>query len=209
MRQVPLWKPGIVLFTVLISLLYVFPSIYRGTPTWWPSWLPNRIISQGLDLQGGLYLLLSVETDKAVEQTAENLVDEVRVSLRKEHLHYQSAEREGIDAVVIQLADSGDSPKVRQLLEKDLPTVQMVEEPATKRLRMTIKEKEQKEIRRFAMEQSIQTIRSRVDQFGVTEPTIQKQGEDRILIQLPGLTDPTRAKALIGRTARLEFKMVD
>ncbi|MBF0461343.1 MAG: protein translocase subunit SecD [Magnetococcales bacterium] len=209
MRQVPLWRPALVLMTVLVSLFYVFPSLYHGTPAWWPAWLPNRIIAQGLDLQGGLYLLLNVETDKAVEQTAENWVDEVRATLRKEHLRYQSVEREGMDAVVVQLTDTADSPKVRQLLEKDAPTLQMTEDPVSKRLRLTIKPLEQKEIRRFAMEQSIQTIRSRVDQFGVTEPTIQKQGEDRILIQLPGLSDPTRAKALIGRTARLEFKMVD
>ncbi|MEO5340195.1 MAG: protein translocase subunit SecD [Magnetococcus sp. MYC-9] len=209
MRQVPLWKPGIVLLSVLLSALYVFPSLYGGTPAWWPAWLPQRVIAQGLDLQGGLYLLLNVETDKAVEQTAENLVDEVRVILRREQLRYQSVDREGTDTVVVQLLEAADSPKMRQTLEKDLPTVQIQEESANKRLRMTIKAAEQKEIRRFAMEQSIQTIRSRVDQFGVTEPTIQKQGEERILIQLPGLSDPTRAKALIGRTARLEFKMVD
>ncbi|MBF0583395.1 MAG: protein translocase subunit SecD [Magnetococcales bacterium] len=209
MRQTPWWKPATILFTLLLSLLYTFPSLYGGTPSWWPGWMPDRVIARGLDLQGGLYLLLSVETDKTLEQTAENLVDEVRASLRKEHLRYNSADREGIDSVVIQLADSADSPKVRQLLEKELPNLQMVEDPASKKLRLTLKATESKEIRRFAMEQSIQTIRSRVDQFGVTEPTIQKQGEDRILIQLPGLSDPTRAKALIGRTARLEFKMVD
>ncbi|MBF0162369.1 MAG: protein translocase subunit SecD [Magnetococcales bacterium] len=209
MRQVPLWKPGIILITLLVSLLYVFPSLYGGTPPWWPKWLPNRVVAQGLDLQGGLYLLLNVETDKAVEQTAENLVDEVRSTLRKEHLRYQSVEREGLDTVVVQLVESGDLSKIRQVLDKELSSVQWKEEPGGNKLRMTIKATEQKEIRRFAMEQSIQTIRSRVDQFGVTEPTIQKQGEERILIQLPGLSDPGRAKALIGRTARLEFKMVD
>ncbi|MBF0096878.1 MAG: protein translocase subunit SecD [Magnetococcales bacterium] len=209
MRQVPLWKPALILFTVLLSLLYVFPSVNHGVPAWWPSWLPHQVIAQGLDLQGGLHLLLNVESDKAVEQTAENLVDEVRGILRKEQLRYQSVEREGIDTVSIVLTESGDSPKYRQVLEKELPTTQFGEDAGSKKLRLTIKPLEQKEIRRFALEQSIQTIRSRIDQFGVTEPTIQKQGEDRILVQLPGLNDPTRAKALIGRTARLEFKMVD
>ena len=129
MRQVPLWKPALVLLTVVVSLFYVFPSLYGGTPAWWPAWLPNRIIAQGLDLQGGLYLLLNVETDKAVEQTAENWVDEVRATLRKEHVRYQSAERDGMDAIVVQLTDTADSPKVRQILEKDAPNLQMTEDP--------------------------------------------------------------------------------
>lgn len=209
MRQIPLWKPASILITLLISLLYALPSFMGGIPTWWPTWMPDRVIAQGLDLQGGLYLLLSVETDKTVEQTAENLVDEVRATLRTEHLRYRSADREGQETVLVQLTDSDDASKVRPVLEKAFPNLKIAEDATSKTMRLTIKEAEKKEIRQFAMEQSIQTIRSRIDQFGVTEPTIQKQGEDRILIQLPGLSDPARAKALIGRTARLEFKMVD
>lgn len=209
MQQVPTWKPVAVLIVVLVSFFYAFPTLYGGTPTWWPSWLPSQVIQRGLDLQGGLYLLLNVETDKTVEQTAENLVDEVRAHLRKARLRYRVVERDGMDRVTVVLSKDTDIAQVQKLVEENLPNITVVTDASSRTLTLTLTAQEQKEIRRFAMEQSIQTIRSRIDQFGVSEPTIQKQGEQRILIQLPGLKDPARAKALIGRTARLEFKMVD
>ena len=209
MRHVPRWKPATILVVVLFSLIYALPSFLGGVPSWWPSWLPSQVVQRGLDLQGGLYLLLEVETDKTVEQTAENLVDEVRTVLRKERLRYQTVERQGLDTVVFRLSDVADSPKALEIVTNEFSSLLVQEDPTTHQWRLTIKPDEQKEVRRFAMDQSIQTIRSRIDQFGVTEPTIQKQGDERILVQLPGLKDPARAKALIGRTARLEFKMVD
>ena len=209
MPQLSPWKPITILVIALFSFFYAFPSLNGGVPSWWPSWLPSQVIQRGLDLQGGLYLLLGVETDKTVEQTAENLVDEVRSTLRAERLRYRSVEREGIDRVRAVLSDGSTLPKARLSLEKALPNMLVVENSATQAIQISIPPKEQADIRRLAMEQSIQTIRSRIDQFGVTEPTIQMQGKTRILIQLPGLTDPARAKALIGRTARLEFKMMD
>ena len=209
MRHVPVWKPATILIVMLFSLFYALPSFMDGVPPWWPSWLPSQVVQRGLDLQGGLYLLLEVETDKTVEQTAENLVDEVRTVLRKERLRYHTVERQGLDTVVFRLADAADSSKVREIVTKEFSSLLVQEDSTTHQWRLSLKPEEQKEVRRFAMDQSIQTIRSRIDQFGVTEPTIQKQGDERILIQLPGLKDPARAKALIGRTARLEFKMVD
>lgn len=209
MRHVPRWKPAIILMVALFSFLYVFPTLSGGTPSWWPSWWPTKVVQQGLDLQGGLYLLLNVETDKTVEQTTENLVDEVRVVLRKEGLRYRKVARQGLDVVMITLSDRADSPRVQTLLEETFSTVTMTEIPGTGQWRLKLKQEALLEVRKLAMEQSIQTIRSRIDQFGVSEPTIQKQGASRILIQLPGLKDPARAKALIGRTARLEFKMLD
>lgn len=209
MQQMPLWKPVVIFLTILVSFVNIFPTLTGGATSWWPSWLPSQVIQKGLDLQGGLYLLLHVESDKAVEQVAENLVDEVRVVMRKERLRYKGVERSGLDSVVIHLSDRADIPKLREVLEKELPNLPITEEGDSTLLKLTLKPEEQNEIRRFAVEQSIQTIRSRIDQFGVSEPTIQKQGQERILIQLPGLKDPERAKALIGRTARLEFKMLD
>lgn len=209
MQHVPTWKPVTILMVVLVSFFYAFPSVYGGVPAWWPAWLPDQVVQRGLDLQGGLYLLLNVETDKTVEQTAENLVDEVRASMRKARSRYRDVKRVGMDAVILHLSSDTDAAAVKRRLQEENPAVVVVDEPAGHALRLTITPEEQRRIRQFAMEQSIQTMRSRIDQFGVTEPTIQRQGDRRILIQLPGLKDPTRAKALIGRTARLEFKMVD
>ena len=209
MRQLPVWKPAIILMVALGAFFFAFPSFTGGVPAWWPSWLPSQVIQRGLDLQGGLYLLLHVETSKAVEQASENLVDEVRGAMRKERLRYRGVERVGIDTVVVKLSGRSEQDKIREVLSRDLPNIPREGMTGSDEWRLTLKPEEQAEIRRFAVEQSIQTIRSRIDQFGVSEPTIQKQGQERILIQLPGLKDPQRAKDLIGRTARLEFKMLD
>lgn len=209
MKQLPWWKPAVVFLATLISLLYSTPTLLGGVPSWWPSWLPDQVIARGLDLQGGLYLLLHVETDKAVEQAAENMVDEVRGIMRKEKLRYRGVERSGFDGVIIRLSQASDTEAVRKAIAAEMSSTHFSEQSDDLTLHLAISETEQTAIRNFAVEQSIQTIRSRIDQFGVTEPTIQKQGGERILVQLPGLKDPARAKALIGRTARLEFKMVD
>ena len=209
MRQLPIWKPALVMLVTLCALLYSAPSIMGGSPPWWPSWLPNQVISRGLDLQGGLYLLMQVETDKAVEQSAENLVDEIRGAMRKDRLRYRGVERQGIDSVVMRLSDRSEPEKMRLTITNELPRIKLTEDAGGKTWTLSIKPEDIAEIRKFAVEQSIETIRSRIDQFGVSEPTIQKQGKERILIQLPGLEDPARAKNIIGKTARLEFKMID
>ncbi|MBF0271042.1 MAG: protein translocase subunit SecD [Magnetococcales bacterium] len=188
-------------------MVYSLPTLMGGVPSWWPAWLPAKTVYRGLDLQGGLYLLLNVETDKAVEQAAENLVDEVRLALRKGKLRYQSIKREGRDTVDVKLPADVAKAEVIKILKDDFRNSVAEETPDGARLRLS--PKEVIDLRKFAVDQSIQTIRSRIDQFGVSEPSLQKQGEERILLQLPGLNDPARAKTLIGRTARLEFKLVD
>lgn len=207
MRQFPLWKTILSVVILFISCLYSLPTLMGGVPTWWPSWLPSQTVYRGLDLQGGLYLLLHVQTDKAVEQAAENMVDEVRLSLRKGKFRYQSIKRDGLDSVEIKLPEDVAKPAVVTLLQEDFRNAKVEEIPDGLRLR--ISPDEVIALRKFALDQSMQTIRSRIDQFGVSEPSLQKQGEERILLQLPGMNDPARAKTLIGRTARLEFKLVD
>ncbi|MBF0140734.1 MAG: protein translocase subunit SecD [Magnetococcales bacterium] len=209
MKPLPLWKPVTVFVVALFSLLYAAPSMMGGVPSWWPSWLPQLVIARGLDLQGGLYLLLHVEVDKAVEQAAENMVDDVRGVMRNAKLRYRGVEHSGKEEVSVKLSQPDEMTQARKVLATEIPHAVITEDPDHTTLKLTINPKDQKEMRNFAVEQSIQTIRSRIDQFGVAEPTIQKQGEDRILVQLPGLKDSSRAKALIGRTARLEFKVVD
>ncbi|MBF0143398.1 MAG: protein translocase subunit SecD [Magnetococcales bacterium] len=209
MRHLPLWKPLSVLLVLVVSFLFTFPSIPGGLPQWWPEWLPRQVIQQGLDLQGGLHLLMQVEVDKAVEQVTENQVDDLRSALRKARLRYRSLERNGLDGITIALSEDTDRGAFRELLGKEAPSMQVVSDDGESTWRLTLKPDEQKEIRKLAVDQSVQTIRSRIDQFGVAEPTIQKQGEDRILLQLPGIKDVARAKELIRSTALLEFKMVD
>ncbi|MBF0610484.1 MAG: protein translocase subunit SecD [Magnetococcales bacterium] len=206
MRHVPLWKLLGVLLLVVPSIFYAMPTFVGGMPDWWPKWLPNQQIHRGLDLQGGLHLLLHVETDKAVEQAAENLVDQIRGTLRDKRLRHKGVERQGLDTVVLHF-EMADVAKIREALSQEISRYNLREEGET--FYFTLPKVEQDDLRQFAVEQSMQTIRSRIDQFGVAEPTIQRQGADRILLQMPGLQDLSRAKSLIGRTARLEFKMLD
>ncbi|MBF0624837.1 MAG: protein translocase subunit SecD [Magnetococcales bacterium] len=209
MRHIPVWKPVIILISSLIALLYSAPSLMGNVPAWWPGWLPDKVVHRGLDLQGGLYLLYHVEVDKAVEQSAENLVDEVRRVLRKDHHSYRGVSRTGLATVTLTLSERSDAAAIRKVLEEEFPNATVEDDGPLQVIRVTLAEAHQKETRQFAVEQAIEVIRSRVDQFGVSEPTIQRQGEERILVQLPGLKDPRRAIDAIGRTARLEFHMVD
>nr|WP_176704646.1 protein translocase subunit SecD [Candidatus Magnetococcus massalia]CRH08250.1 Protein-export membrane protein secD [Candidatus Magnetococcus massalia]CRH08317.1 Protein-export membrane protein secD [Candidatus Magnetococcus massalia] len=206
MRQLPIWKPLLVLAVAVLALYYALPSMLSGSV---PSWLPQQKIHQGLDLQGGLYLLYDVKVEEAVKQASENMVDSSRNALRAERMRYRGIERVAGDRVVVRLAAKSDPDRIVTILTEAVreATVEYFEPEA--QIRLTLKEEDKKEIRKFAVDQAIQIIRSRIDEFGVSEPSIQKQGQRRIIVQLPGIKDPDRAKSLIGRTARLEFKLVD
>ena len=170
-----------------------------------PGWLPNKQISLGLDLQGGSHLLLEVEVDVVIRERLEALVDTVRSALRKERIRYRGLGIEGL-AVAVAVTDDGDKALglVRGL---DPDTAASLGEGG--RIRLALTEKAVRERRLSAVEQSIEIVRRRIDETGVREPTIQRQGDDRILVQLPGIDDPERIKKLLGKTAKMTFQLVD
>jgi len=163
---------GLVVVVVALAVWYLYP--------------PAKTINLGLDLQGGIHLVLGVDVDKALEAQVERAGDTAKSELEKRGVGVTRAERRGTTELAIQLADQ-----------------------AAGRLVLALKPREAAHIRDLAVRQGLETIRNRIDQFGVSEPSIQQQGENRILVQLPGVQDPARAKALIGKTALLEFKLVD
>jgi preprotein translocase subunit SecD len=198
-----LWlRIGIVAVVILASVWYLYP--------------PRQTINLGLDLQGGIHLVLGVEVDKAVENVVERAAQDLRARLQQKGIGAQIT-RQGATRLLVQLpvspAPGGAPPpalaEARAVLT-DFPTfaTTAVDEGAG-RIELTLADQEVARLRDFAVRQGVETIRNRVDQFGVAEPTIQRQGDNRILIQLPGVQDPARAKALIGRTAVLEFKLLD
>lgn len=172
---------------------------------------PHKQINLGLDLQGGMHLVLEVDTDKAVEGTVGRLTQEIRDALKSERLRYTRLDRVEGNVIVLSIPSTEDE-KVNAVLDGEFPELRMI---ATSRendavtLRMDLPEKEVEGIKTMAVAQALETIRNRIDQFGVSEPDIRNQGENRILIQLPGIRDTQRAKELIGRTAQLEFKLLD
>ncbi|MBF0589186.1 MAG: protein translocase subunit SecD, partial [Magnetococcales bacterium] len=211
MRRLPIWKPVLLGLVILVSLLFALPTLLVGYNVSLPSWMPDKVLHRGLDLQGGIYLLLHVESDKAVEQATDNFMSDIRLAIResKQKLRFRKIERSGMDTVRIQLTDQSNPAQLVTVIKEALPRKNVRHDPTENAVLISLVLEEITEIRKWALDTSIQTIRSRIDQFGVSEPTIQRQGTERILVQLPGMDDPGRAKELIGKTARLEFRMVD
>jgi preprotein translocase subunit SecD len=176
----------------------------------------RQSINLGLDLQGGIHLVLGVEVDKALESVVERAATDVRAKLQQKGIGAQVT-RQGATGMVVELKSSDASPDARQQawteargVASEFPTFAIKsQDQAAGRLELALTDQEASRLRDFAVRQGTETIRNRIDQFGVAEPTIQQQGDNRILVQLPGVQDPARAKALIGKTAVLEFKLLD
>ena len=208
--------------TLLVSLIFCALLIPNALPPHLLQSLPpflQRTMTLGLDLQGGSHILLEVDTKAIrVERTA-TLRDDVRRVLRDARIGY--AGLTGQDAVVqLRLRDAKDVPEaLRKLRELSTPIGGMfagqgsgdieVAEAGDNVIRLTLTEAGLNDRVRQAVTQSIEIVRRRVDELGTVEPLIQRQGADRVLVQVPGLDDPTRLKELLGRTARLTFRMVD
>jgi preprotein translocase subunit SecD len=187
---------AIVALVVAVSLWYLYP--------------PGKTINLGLDLQGGIHLVLGVDVDKALEAHVERAGDTVRAELQRKGIAVSRTERRGAGELAIQLAAGQNWDSALQTVGEVLPAFDRKEaDQAAGRIVLALNPREANEIRTLAVRQGLETIRNRIDQFGVAEASIQQQGDNRILVQLPGVQDPARAKALIGKTALLEFKLVD
>ena len=196
-----LWlRIGIVLAVIVGSLVLIAPRDWRGHP--------RQPINLGLDLQGGIHLVLGVDLEKGIENVLDRMAGDLRQALQKKGIGAQVT-RQGRAGVTIQLSSPQATQEAQQALAGFVEFDTRSTDPAAGRIELTLKEKVITERRNSFVDQGLKVIRNRVDQFGVAEPTIQKQGDNRILVQLPGVQDPARAKALIGKTAVLEFKLVD
>jgi len=174
--------------------------------------MPSDRVHLGLDLKGGIHLVLEVQTEEAVVSQMDRTLDELKYSLRKDRIPITFIERTEAGGIEIELTRDNDLDKLNKLLDDDfgyLVTDKTREEAGRVRVSLSIHEKEAGRIRDLALKQALETIRNRIDQFGVTEPDIRPQGENRIVIQLPGVEDTGRAVGLIRQTARLEFKLMD
>ena len=191
-----LWvRVGLVVAVVLVSIWYLYPA--------------KQTINLGLDLQGGVHLVLGVEVEKHVTSQVERAADDVKAALERKGIGVKRAAREGATSFVIELASPAQWNDALAVVREFEGFDRQQEDPTTGRVTLTMTEKVIAQIQRDAATQVLERLRNRVDKFGVAEPTIAPQGEDRILIQLPGVQDVERAKALIGQTGLLEFKLVE
>ena len=167
-----------------------------------PEWLQKYGIVLGLDLQGGVHLVYEVDGDKAVDITIERMASSLTNAFKDEKIEAKAVK---IDSdIIVSPADD----KVISLVTKEFPTLEM-QTRSGGRVVFSIDKSEINRIKDFAVDQALETIRNRVDEFGVAEPTIHRQAENEIVIQLPGVKDTGRAIALVGKTAILEFKLLD
>ena len=205
------WRVTLIIAFVVLSCVYLVPTLMPDLPSWWKGVLPKDKISLGLDLQGGTHLVMEVETQKAVEGTLDLVATDLEDTLSSKNLRYKRISRTGDDKVSIVLYEKDTAAAAQTLLKdkyRDYELVSSVEEGGLIGLQLRMKEEDIQDRKDKAVAQALETIRNRIDQFGVSEPVITRQGVSQIVVQLPGIKDPQRAIDLIGRTARLEFKMV-
>ncbi len=178
------------------------------TPDWLRA-LGLQPMNLGLDLRGGVHFLLEVDMDAAIEQALERYETGIRTLLREQDIRYSGAELQGT-RIRVTLRETADLERAATGLREAYPRLQVTvdEDAAEPALLVTVTEQRIREIRDGAIDQNTTTIRNRVNELGVSEPLVQRQGQDSIVVQLPGVQDTARAKKIIGATATVEFRLV-
>ncbi|MBI1308698.1 MAG: protein translocase subunit SecD [Proteobacteria bacterium] len=206
MSQLSLPLRLFILAVLAFSVLYALPNVLTAAQRQnLPAWMPDRAMTLGLDLQGGAHLVLEVELKDVMQRAYENLEDQVRVLGREQHLGYVNL-RTVDDGLELVLRDPAQLAVLRQSLAREGVDIATGSDGE---VRLTYGDSALQEMRRRALAQTLQVLRSRVDQFGVAEPVVQQQGDNRVIVELPGVKDVARAKAAIGKTAQLTFHLVD
>src|SRR3989440_6569755 len=191
-----LWlRIGLVGVVILVSLWYLYP--------------PKKRINLGLDLQGGIHLILGVDTSKAIANQTERAAEDFKAALERKGIGAKRVGREGDRAFVVELASPGSWNDALTVASQFQTFERRNGDQTAGKFTLAMADREANQQRDLATRGAVEKIRNRVDKFGVAEATITRQGDDRILIQLPGVQDPDRAKALIGQTGLLEFKLLD
>jgi len=201
---------AILIFVFLfISIVYLVPNILELQGAW-KKYFPSDKIHLGLDLKGGMHLLLALDTKKLMDNMLDRKFNQLKDGMIRESIRFVGLDKRADSIYVVIKADQRE--KFYNLLGKELPDMKVGasrNEGGSVALDLTYSEKEVASLKDNAIHQALETIRNRIDQFGVSEPVIVQQGESNILVQLPGVKDPERALELIGKTAQLEFKLVD
>jgi len=176
-----------------------------------PAWLQAigaDAMYLGLDLRGGVHFLLEVDMDAAVKQAEERYTEDLRVALRDAKLRYLSVLKEG-GYIKLKLKSADDKAAALAIMAKGFRGLSITEPEEQDQIWLKMSETDVKEVKKFAVAQNMTTLRNRVNELGVAEPVIQQQGLNRIVVQLPGVQDTTRAKEILGTTATLEYRLVD
>ncbi|MEE9911072.1 MAG: protein translocase subunit SecD [Deltaproteobacteria bacterium] len=196
----------------LVALYFLIPTFISDIPAPWNKYVPQEKVHLGLDLQGGMHLVLEIDTDKAMEAMMERTANDLKESLMESKVRFRKVEKATGATISMELTDSDGKATLEKVLKDHFPDLEIASsspQNSGQLITLKINSKRAVDLKKMTVEHSLETIRNRVDQFGVAEPEIIPEGDNRILIQLPGIKDPERAKNLIGKTALLEFKIVD
>ncbi|HEY5082978.1 MAG TPA: hypothetical protein VII48_00530, partial [Rhizomicrobium sp.] len=220
MLQVSLWWRLVTLFIVVGGILVALPNaLSPDIRARMPKFLPSSAVNLGLDLQGGSYLLLQVDFDQVTRDRAETLIGDIRAAFRKAHIPLTDLNARG-DTVSVRVTDMSRLDEARTLLQSVNPSMTgSVLSVGGKQYEMTEGDRGTFTLhmadafktltRQQVMDQSIEVENRRINELGTREPDISRQGDDRIIVQVPGLQDPTQLKAMLGKTAKMSFQLVD
>ena len=200
----PRWKTGLIALVLLFGVMFTLPNLTG--PGVLPSWMPGKTVNLGLDLRGGSHLLLDLDMDVVFSDHMDGLADSLRQALREEGIGFArlSSNR---DTVMVQINNTDDVSKVRSLARKLDTNLDISSE--NNQVGIGLSDQAKTEIINNTIGQTIEIVRRRVDETGTNEPVIQRQGDERVLVQLPGVDNPDRVKNLLGKTAKLGFHLVD
>jgi preprotein translocase subunit SecD len=185
---------------------YVVALNLASTVPGWLEAIGARRMLMGLDLQGGVHFLMQVDEKAAIDKRMDAYAEDVRVLLRDNRVRYESVERRADNSIVAVLAQGADPSAALALVARSMPTMELDTQGNT--LVVKVPEREIQQITSEAIEQNVGTLRNRINELGVAEPIIQRQGPDRVVVQLPGVQDTAQAKRILGATATLEYRAV-
>ncbi|MDX8384451.1 MAG: protein translocase subunit SecD [Ghiorsea sp.] len=207
------WKFWLIITVLIGAVMGAAPNILKdpetnevSLPVWWPASM-SQPLNLGLDLKGGIHLVVDVDIDQVVSQQVSDNINTIRRALREEKIRYKKLDSNATQ-VSVTLKNATDAHVAQKALKKVMVGYEMSQDEVGTFV-FSISESEAKEVKGYAIEQTIEVIRRRVDALGTTEPVIMRQGERRVLVQIPGYEDSATAKLIIGQTAQLDFKLVD
>ena len=200
-------KQILVIFVLVFSVIYSLPTFYSEVPSWLTS-MNAKKMNLGLDLKGGVHFLMEVDLDEVVKNKSKKLSNDIRSQLRKEKIRYKKYSHQN-NNIYIEFNDNSFYERTEDLIKTSYQNTFDINKININKMEITISEDALNELRIAAIKQNTTTLRNRVNELGVAEPIVQQSGKTRIVVELPGIKDTTRAKDIIGATATLEFKMVD
>ena len=204
MKNYPLWKATLVILVISLGIIFTLPSLlYKENSN---NWFFDNKINLGLDLQGGSYLLLEVQTEVLMQEELNNISDSIQFIARGLQTNIINIISEE-DEIQLRFSNNDKLEEIREKFKNNYRNVNVTIKNNT--MKIAINEIFKKNIKESAIKQSLEIVRKRIDESGTKEPLIQRSGKKRILLQLPGIKDPERIKELLGTTAKLTFHMVD